>query len=555
MFLRLQIDNFAIIEHSRIEFHDGFSVLTGETGAGKSIIMDAIGLLLGGRAQKNMIRKDAEFSSIQGVFMTKNKRALDFLAENRIPYEDVIIVERVLFRDRPSISEINGKTVTNALLREFGSILALSGMQGENSFLIDPKFQLELIDTFCGKGHVETLKELKGDVADFKALENKLHKENDDPQKMAREMDLLRYQVDEIESLALEPGEDESLREEFHAIRNQSSTLEYLKELSQLSFDDGGIRSLMDRFAASLEKVAQNDGHYGKLSEEFEDLRYRFQDIAYTLRERAENFEADPERLNEVAERLDAINGAKRKYGDSLEKIQDFLETSRERLAYLEDYDQNIEDLKIQIEKAKEEANRKAEYIRASRMSMAKKVELRIAEVMKELDIPEARFEIHFEEKNLSEDGKDSVVFMVSTNKGEDLLPLSEVASGGEISRIFLAFISIYAEFDEREILILDEVDTGMSGKTAKVVANKMSQLSKDRQLIVVSHLPQVVARGDRQYQITKKEENGRTVSIVKSLDKEERVAYLATMISGADTETTRNTAREMLEERYEEEV
>lgn len=553
MFLRLQIDNFAIIEHSRIEFHDGFSVLTGETGAGKSIIMDAIALLLGARAQKNMIRKNAESSSIQGVFMTNNKKALDFLEDNRIPYEDVIIVERVLFRDRPSISEINGKTVTNALLREFGSIMALSGMQGENSFLIDPKFQLELIDTFCGKEHLLFLKELRQDVANYRALENKLHRESGDPQQTAREMDLLRYQVDEIESLALEPGEDESLREEFHAIRNQSSTLEYLKELSQMSFDDGGIRSLMDRFASSLEKVAQNDGAYGQLSEEFEDIRYRFQEIAYTLRDRAENFEADPERLNEVAERLDAINGAKRKYGDSLEKIEEFLEASRDRLAYLEDYDQNIEDLKNEIEKIKKDADKKADSIRESRISMAKKVELRIAEVMKELDIPEAKFEIHFGEKALSEDGKDSVIYMVSTNKGEDLKLLSEVASGGEISRIFLAFISIYAEFDEREILILDEVDTGMSGKTAKVVAKKMAQLSKDRQLIVVSHLPQVVARGDRQYQITKKEENGRTVSVVKSLNKEERVAYLATMISGADTETTRKTAREMLEEHYEE--
>lgn len=553
MFLRLQIDNFAIIEHSRIEFHDGFSVLTGETGAGKSIIMDAISLLLGARAQKNMIRKNAESSSIQGVFMTKNKKALDFLEENRIPYEDVIIVERVLFRDRPSISEINGKTVTNALLREFGSIMALSGMQGENSFLIDPKFQLDLIDTFCGKEHLSFLKNLRQDVANYRALENKLHRESGDPGQTAREMDLLRYQIDEIESLALEPGEDESLREEFHAIRNQSSTLEYLKELSQMSFDDGGIRGLMDRFASSLDKVAQNDGSYGELSEEFEDIRYRFQEIAYTLRDRAENFEADPERLNEVAERLDAINDAKRKYGDSLEKIEEFLEASCDRLAYLEDYDQNIEDLKNQIEKIKEDADKKADSIRESRISMAKKVELRIAEVMKELDIPEAKFEIHFGEKALSEDGKDSVIYMVSTNKGEDLKPLSEVASGGEISRIFLAFISIYAEFDEREILILDEVDTGMSGKTAKVVAKKMAQLSKDRQLIVVSHLPQVVARGDRQYQITKKEENGRTVSVVKSLNKEERVAYLATMISGADTETTRKTAREMLEEHDEE--
>ncbi|CAC9925086.1 DNA repair protein RecN [Aedoeadaptatus nemausensis] len=553
MFLRLQIDNFAIIEHSRIEFHHGFSVLTGETGAGKSIIMDAISLLLGARAQKNMIRKNAESSSIQGVFMTKNKKALDFLEENRIPYEDVIIVERVLFRDRPSISEINGKTVTNALLREFGSIMALSGMQGENSFLIDPKFQLDLIDTFCGKEHLSFLKNLRQDVANYRALENKLHRESGDPGQTAREMDLLRYQIDEIESLALEPGEDESLREEFHAIRNQSSTLEYLKELSQMSFDDGGIRGLMDRFASSLEKVAQNDGSYGELSEEFEDIRYRFQEIAYTLRDRAENFEADPERLNEVAERLDAINDAKRKYGDSLEKIEEFLEASCDRLAYLEDYDQNIEDLKNQIEKIKEDADKKADSIRESRISMAKKVELRIAEVMKELDIPEAKFEIHFGEKALSEDGKDSVIYMVSTNKGEDLKPLSEVASGGEISRIFLAFISIYAEFDEREILILDEVDTGMSGKTAKVVAKKMAQLSKDRQLIVVSHLPQVVARGDRQYQITKKEENGRTVSVVKSLNKEERVAYLATMISGADTETTRKTAREMLEEHDEE--
>ncbi|MDD7362916.1 MAG: DNA repair protein RecN [Peptoniphilus sp.] len=555
MFLRLQIDNFAIIEHSRIEFHDGFSVLTGETGAGKSIIMDAISLLLGARAQKQMIRKSAESAVIQGVFVTRNKRTLKFLKDRHIPFEDVIIIERTIYRDRPSMSEINGKTVTNSVLREFGSTIALSGMQGENGFLMQPAFQLGLIDAFCGEDHRKELAELRSSVKAYRELDEQLRAGDRDPQAVARESDLLRYQIDELETLAMERGEDEALAEEFHARSHHASTLEYLKELSQLSFDDDGIRALMDRFAASLEKIAQNDASYEDIFEQFEDVRYQFQDIASTLRERGENFEDDPERLAIVSERLDAINRAKRKYGETYDLMQDFLDKSKERLSYLEDYDRNLESLKKKREALYDLAMEQANSISETRRAMAKKVESRLAEVMSELDIEGAGFQVQFEEKSLSEDGVDFVRFMVSTNKGEDLMPLSEIASGGEMSRIFLAFISIYAEFDEREILILDEVDTGMSGKTAKVVAEKMAQLSKDRQLIVVSHLPQVVARADRQYRILKREEGGRTVSVVDQLSMEERISYLATMISGTDTKKTRETAREMLLERHEEEL
>lgn len=550
MFLRLQIDHFAIIDHSSMEFHDGFSVLTGETGAGKSIIMDAMGLILGARAQKNMIRKDAEKASIQGVFVTKNKKALDFLAENNIPFEDVIIVERSLYRDRPSLSEINGKIVTNALLKEFGSIMALSGVQGENGFLMKPSFQLELLDRFCGEEQNKDLAELKDVFAEYKATEERLNKEVKDPQAMAREGDLLRYQIEEIETLALEEGEDEALAEEFRARNSHTETLALLQEMNQLAYEEGGIRSLLDRYGGALEKAAQNDNGFKDLFESFEDIRYSFQDLAQSLRDKGENFDDDPQRLAEVTERLDAINSMKRKYGDSYEKIQAFLQESRERLAFIDDYEQVTEAMKKELEAKKEQATALSHNLRKRRMDAAHQLEGRMAREMEELDIHGAAFKVDFTEKALSADGMDGICYLIATNKGEDLQPMADIASGGEISRIFLAFISIFAELDEREILILDEVDTGMSGKTAKVVAEKIKRLSKDRQLIVVSHLPQVVARADRQYRIQKREEAGRTVSYVQKLNEEERIAMLATMISGEDTEKTRDTAREMLQNR-----
>lgn len=346
MFLRLQIDDFAIIDHSSMEFHDGFSVLTGETGAGKSIIMDAIGLILGGRAQKNMIRKGAEKASVQGVFMTKNKKALDFLAEHNIPFEDVIIVERSIDRDRPSLSEINGKIVTNGVLKDFGSILALSEVQGENSFLMKPDFQLELLDRFCGEEHKRDLAELKEIYGAYRALLDRLKDEVKDPEALAREGDLLRYQIEEIETLALEEGEDEALAEEFRARNSHTGTLELLNEMNQLAFEEGGIRSLLDRYGAALEKVAQNDSHFADLFESFEDMRYGFQDLAQTLRDKGENFDDDPGRLQEVTDRLDTINSMKRKYGDSYEKIQAFLEESRERLDFIDDYEHVVETMK-----------------------------------------------------------------------------------------------------------------------------------------------------------------------------------------------------------------
>lgn len=550
MFLRLQIDDFAIIDHSSMEFHDGFSVLTGETGAGKSIIMDAIGLILGGRAQKNMIRKGAEKASVQGVFMTKNKKALDFLAEHNIPFEDVIIVERSIDRDRPSLSEINGKIVTNGVLKDFGSILALSEVQGENSFLMKPDFQLELLDRFCGSEHKRDLAELKEIFGAYRALIDRLKDEVKDPEALAREGDLLRYQIEEIETLALEKGEDEALAEEFRARNSHTETLELLNEMNQLAFEEGGIRSLLDRYGAALEKVVQNDSHFADLFESFEDMRYGFQDLAQTLRDKGENFDDDPGRLQEVTLRLDTINSMKRKYGDSYEKIQAFLEESRKRLDFIDDYEHVVETMKKACEEKKEAATTLSLRLRKRRMDAAQVLEERMAREMEELDIQGAAFQVDFFEKPLAADGMDGVRFLVATNRGEDLLPMADIASGGEISRIFLAFISIFSELDEREILILDEVDTGMSGKTAKVVAEKMKRLSEDRQLIVVSHLPQVVARADRQYRIQKRLEAGRTVSFVQKLNDEERIAMLATMISGEDTEKTRETAREMLRNR-----
>lgn len=550
MFLRLQIDDFAIIDHSSMEFHDGFSVLTGETGAGKSIIMDAIGLILGGRAQKNMIRKGAERASIQGVFITKNKKALDFLKEHNIHFEDVIIVERSIERERPSLSEINGKIVTNGVLKDFGSFLALSEVQGENSFLMKPDFQLELLDRFCGEEQKKDLAELKTIYGEYRQLTNRLKSEVKDPEALAREGDLLRYQIDEIETLALEEGEDEALAEEFRARNSHTETLELLQEMNQLAYEEGGIRSLLDRYGAALEKVANNDNHFADLFESFEDIRYSFQDLAQSIRDKGENFDDDPERLQEVTDRLDAIHSMKRKYGDSYEKIQAFLEQSKERLAFIDDYEHVVESMKQACEEKREAATSLALRMRKRRMDASQVLEGRMAREMEELDIQGAAFQVEFSESALAAEGMDSVRFLVATNRGEDLLPMADIASGGEISRIFLAFISIFSDLDEREILILDEVDTGMSGKTAKVVAEKMKRLSRDRQLIVVSHLPQVVARADRQYRIQKRLEAGRTVSFVQKLSDEERIAMLATMISGEDTEKTRETAREMLRNR-----
>ena len=371
MFLRLQIDDFAIIDHSSMEFHDGFSVLTGETGAGKSIIMDAIGLILGGRAQKNMIRKGAEKASVQGVFMTKNKKALDFLAEHNIPFEDVIIVERSIDRDRPSLSEINGKIVTNGVLKDFGSILALSEVQGENSFLMKPDFQLELLDRFCGEEHKRDLAELKEIYGAYRALLDRLKAEVKDPEALAREGDLLRYQIEEIETLALEEGEDEALAEEFRARNSHTETLELLNEMNQLAFEEGGIRSLLDRYGAALEKVAQNDNHFADLFESFEDMRYGFQDLAQTFRDKGENFDDDPGRLQEVTDRLDTINSMKRKYGDSYEKIQAFLEESRKRLDFIDDYEHVVETMNKACEEKMEAATTLSLRLRKRRMDAA----------------------------------------------------------------------------------------------------------------------------------------------------------------------------------------
>lgn len=554
MFLRLQIDNFAIIEHSRIEFQEGFSVLTGETGAGKSIIMDAVGLLLGGRAQKHMIRTGADSASIQGVFFTKNEKALNFLRASHIPFEDVIIVERTLYEDRPSISEINGKVVTNAVLREFGATIAFSSFQGETGLLFKPRYQLEVLDKFCGGEQARDLRLLTEVLAKFKTLETSLKEGEKDPATLAREKDLLRYQITEISDLALEENEDEELEAEFRAQSNSSLIADSFAEMRALAYEDGGIRDLMDRFGAGLERVREYDARYGDLQREFDDIRYGFQDIAARIRDAEGQAEEDPERLEELRNRLDEINRAKRKYGNSIEEIFAFLAQSEKRMQELDAYDELRENRMKEAEALKEEAVKISKQLRARRLKMAKVVEARMEEEMADLDIRGAKFRIDFFETELSTTGLDGIRFMAATNEGESMEPLADIASGGEMSRILLAFVGIFTDMDEREILILDEIDTGMSGKTAKVVSKKMAELAKKRQLIVVSHLPQVVAGADNQYRIRKITEDGRTVSVVESLDYKERIGALAMMISGEDTMQTRETAREMMEARIKEE-
>ncbi|MCD1147144.1 DNA repair protein RecN [Peptoniphilus sp. KCTC 25270] len=551
MLLSLNIENFAIIDRTNVEFSSGFNVLTGETGAGKSIIMDAIGLILGARAQKAMIRDGSDSAHVEAVFQTNNSYVKQLLEENGIQEDEVLILNRSISLDRPSICRINGRTVPNSVLTEVGNALADSTYQQQNQSLLNGKAQMEFLDQYIGTEHLENLKNLKEKVANYRQIEKFIQEENSDEASRVREMELLRYQMDEIEELALQEGELEELEKEGKRLKNSTKVQESLFSMDSLVNQERGIRELWDRYSSEIASIESLDEGYEALSKRVESIGYELMEIFSEGRYFLESMDFNEERLYQVENRLNSIYTAMRKYGNGYDKITDYYQEVSERFAFLESFEEKMEEQKREAQLRYKEAMEMAKIIHETREKASGQLEEKMVRELQELNIPHGKFSIHLDEIPMNEQGIDKVVYYISTNKGEKLYPLTEIASGGEMSRILLAFKSIMADVDRTETLIFDEIDIGMSGKTAKIVGEKMKKLSRTHQLLVISHLPQVVSRAKEQYQIKKQLEGGRTTSHIIKLSEEERIESIATMISGESNKETRETARNMLKDSY----
>ncbi len=551
MLLELNIENFAIIENMKIEFESGLNVLTGETGSGKSIIIDSLGLVLGQRANKDIIKKGKDRAFIEAVFSSYDEETKDLLLEYGIDSGDLVVVSKEIREKGPSITRVNNRTVTSQILSKISSHLIDIFAQHESISLMDNKNQLKLIDDFSGKSQRQLLADLKELVQEINSLKNEYNEKSNLEQNKDREIDLLEYQIKEIEDAGLSDYDDEELYEDFNALNNMTDTLIKLSEAKSLineGYETSSLEDILDKVIANVVDVTSYNKDLKEVEENLEDIRFRISDIAKDLDRYINSSEIDEERLQFLKERIDLVNNLKLKYGNNVKAINIFFDEISERLRFLQNFEDNLTKLLKKIKEKEKEALILAEKISQNRKKTARILEKKVEEEINKLNIKDAKFKIDIKEKDLSFDGIDKIEFLIAPNLGQDLMPMAKVASGGEMSRIMLGFKSIIAEKDNIPTLVFDEIDTGISGKTAQIVGNKIKEVSKDRQVIVISHLPQIVALADTHFAIKKDVVNNSTISTIDKLSYDERVNEVARLIGGMNiSEIAIETAKEMI--------
>lgn len=552
MLLELGIKNFAIIDDLRIEFDDGLNVITGETGSGKSIIIDALGVVLGARANKDLIKKDSEKAFIEASFYTNINELNSFLEEIGIETSEILTISKEINLNKPSISRINGQVVTITNLNKVTELLIDIFAQHESQAMMNVNNQKILIDSFGNAEHKENLKKILILNEEYSKLKKDFDKKKEEIIDKDREIDLLRYQIEEIENANLTKDDEEKLENDLNKNQNASHILENINAIiqslkSDYSFDS--IIDLIDKDITLLVNSSKYDTEIESFLSELEEIRYTLNDFSSRLESYSQNIYVDEENLEYLTQRLDTVNNLKRKYGNTIEEIEAHFNEINERMEFLLNYEDRLKSMEKDLAEIRKKMEILGEEISLVRREVSTELESKVASELIDLNIKNAKFKVEIKEKDLGNDGKDKIEFLISTNIGEALKPLAKTASGGEMSRIMLGFKSIIAKKDKIETLIFDEIDTGISGKTAQIVGNKIKEISKDRQVIVISHLPQIVALSNSHYVIEKEEVDNRTHSSIKKLTGEERVRELARLISGLETtETAIQTAREMID-------
>ena len=543
----LHIENIAVIERSEISFDRGFNVLTGETGAGKSIVIDAISAILGERAYRDMIRTGTNKASVRAVFTDVPK--LPWFEENGVEYDEETVIQREIHLDGKNVCRVNGSLVSVSILRKLGIQLINIHGQHDSASLFDEENHLSFLDAFGDN------EELRLTYSDKYAAVTKLRREIDsltmDESEKLRRMETLRYQIAEIEKAELEAGEDEALEERRKLLQNAEKIADGMNEAVENLYgseDLDGAASMLTIAERALARISRYSDTISELHEKVADLMYQVQDAAELVRDARDELSYSADELEQIECRLDVIHKLRRKYGATCEDILAYLEKARAELDEIEFADDHLERLKGKLQKAEKAAWDAALDLRKNRKETAVAMSQRILTELAQLDMPRVQFECRFTETELSAGGADAVAFYMSANAGEDLKPLSKVASGGELARIMLAMKNVLAEKDQVSTLIFDEVDTGVSGRAAQKVAEKLRSVAQHKQVLCVTHLPQLAALAQTHLLIAKGEREGRTYTTVTPLDLEGRKRELARIIGGTHiTETTLKSAEEML--------
>lgn len=549
MLSNLQIENIAVIKSASIDFENGFNVMTGETGAGKSIVIDSLNAILGERTSRELIRSGADSASVCAEFQNVGDNVKNELEKLGIEKDDTLIVSRKLTPDGKNVCRINGMPATVSMLKALGVQLVNIHGQLDNQSLLSPETHCSFIDKLAGSGR--ELNEFKELYSLYIKKKNELKSLNTDVNEKNRRLDILNYQIEEIQKADIRPGEKDELTEKLGFLRNAEKVLDLLHTAYAALNGDGEMPGAADVAADAASKLlsaADYSSDFAETANGVNDAAMNLSAYTEELRDKIYSLDYDPNETERAEERLDVIYRLSQKYGDSEEDILAYLENAEKERDALSFSDERAEQLRAETEKAYNEALAAAKKLSEIRIEAGKKFSADVERELAFLDMPSVKFIVNDSVGKLYENGIDNIEFLLSANAGEEPKPLSKIASGGELSRIMLAIKCVLSEFDDIDTLIFDEIDSGVSGRAALKIAAKMKELSKTHQVICVTHLAQIAAFADEHKLISKEEKDGRTYTCIASLDYNGRKYELARIMGGLTvTQSILNSAEELL--------
>lgn len=565
MLLECSIKNFAIISSLTVQFKKGLNILTGETGAGKSIIIDALGLLIGGRGSTEFVRHGAEKAELEALFeMHPQSPLIPLLIELGLPVEEdnMLIIRREINYQGKSICRVNGQMITLSTLKEIGAGLINIHGQHEHQSLLQPEKHMDWIDAYGGQALLESKKEFLDVFRPYQETRALVKELSAHEQSSAQRLDLLQFQLNEIVSAKLEPGEDTRLSEDRKRLANAEKLFHNISSAYDMVSGDHKGLDCISHSVSYVETANNYDEQLAPILELLQSAYYQLEEATTELRSYRDSIEFNPEGLITIERRLDLIQSLRKKYGQSVDAILEYAATIEDELDLIENKDERLEKLTVKLKELSLDVSIEAEELSTLRKKYAEELSLQLKQELEQLHMlntviepsfvrteDENGIEVHGKKVSVNKNGIDKVEFLISTNVGEPPKPLAKIASGGELSRIMLALRSLLAKVDYVGTLIFDEVDTGVSGRAAQAIAEKLAVIAKDRQILSITHLPQVASMADAHYHISKSTEAGETVSSIKQLTKDEQAAEIARMLGGVEvTELTMSHAKEMLQ-------
>ncbi|MCR5792605.1 MAG: DNA repair protein RecN [Lachnospiraceae bacterium] len=551
MLVNVHINNLAIIDEADVDFGPDLNILTGETGAGKSVLLGAVNIALGAKVSPDMIRKGADFALVELTFQVDSEEQLKKLELLDIPVEEGVVIIQRRIKNGRSICKVNDISVTMNTLKNIALLLIDIHSQHEHQTLLQTSRHLEIVDRFGKAEQAQLLGDLKEEFLSYKKYKDLLSNQEEPEDKRARELSFLEYEKDEIEKANIKEGEEEELTAVYNRLSNAGQIAEDMQQVHQwMSEGMGSVEDNVGRSARTLAKVFELDADTENIYNLITQIEDMVNDFNRSVSSYMGELSFEPEELDEVVRRLDLIHNLQSKYGDSVDEINAYYQEVCNKIERYANYDAYIEEVKGKYEAAAKKVEKYATQLSDIRKKNAKQLEVQIIEALKDLNFPEVRFEIVFTKLAAPTVlGVDQVEFMISTNPGEDLKPLTKIASGGELSRVMLALKSVLADKDDVDTLIFDEIDTGISGRTAQKVSEKLASIGSMHQVIAISHLPQIAAMADQHYVIEKTTDGTSTVTNIRELSSEESVEELSRMLGGAKiTAAVEASAKEMLE-------